>query len=821
MALALVRSAEQVGERIVLDVDTGTNPLYRVLLGREVRRDQAETVLDDVFWASSWQRNAKAGHHLDTRVEVVVPAHVAEPRCLLQVVTAKDGPRALARSRPRRLAVVPGLGSGGEELAMMTAGAAGAASAAGAGGALPGARPFAVPSMVGVRSAQQAHSTPASVQDLLGSLVQAALPAVQRLLAGGSTAPAGGAGTPGAGAPAPAGQDQLSAVIAAILRALVAPAGGPPMSGTASLGSNRFAARRSHPFIFGIDDALLAALAGPVLSSVAGPLLQALPQLVNSANQQRLESRQADYQMISQLIAGMDRARLADRLAALGAGQPAGAAATPPELGALLDLLRTASAPGAPGATSQPAAPAPPPPTVPGAAAPGAAAPAPTAPTPTAPALTAPGAAAPGAGLVRPGTLRVGRPFGSTGAGAGLLPSRAVLVPVLAAPVSWSGQSRAVFVRDRAMVLRFRLEVGASGPTSALPRAILRLVVRRRGGGDLLAREERLTGVAPGGEVSVSIDPAELAALPVDTELEVFAQLRWPSAHGSRQATSSATVVLTGGRFVVAAGAPVGDPVELTDMVRYRAFWNKVWSSPAPTEDAPLWGIDVTLRYAVVLTDSPAGNALMDVRARGEAAAGGLRAVTNGRMRSGIEVSVHELAALRTLWGGEPLDEATIAAFAAPTWLASQGGDAQVQVRFDGRRHARGLAWVVPVPSLRSFTVARPLEVDPFGQVVSTTSQEVAFPVLEAIRVIGLTSVQSPSADADADADADTDGDTGATGTAYAFEGHRVVLDTKVGLIPVRPMAAAPGPGSGPATAGPAPAGPAPAPVRADVGAAT
>ncbi len=144
-------------------------------------------------------------------------------------------------------------------------------------------------------------------------------------------------------------------------------------------------------------------------------------------------------------------------------------------------------------------------------------------------------------------------------------------------------------------------------------------------------------------------------------------------------------------------------------------------------------------------------------------------------MKSGIQVSIHELNKLASLWPqAQALDATTLAAFAAPAWRSTQGGDAELQVRFDGRRHTRGLLWVVPEPSLRSFPVARPSEVDEFGQVVATTTEQVAFPVIETVRVLGLSSTG--------------EADPGATPVAaegeYAFEGYDVVRDVKVGLEP-------------------------------------
>jgi hypothetical protein len=84
------------------------------------------------------------------------------------------------------------------------------------------------------------------------------------------------------------------------------------LSASMALGENRFVAARrtewSKPFIFGIDDALLGA--------VAGPLLNVLPQLVNAANQQRLQTQQADNKLVTDALAQVNQRMLMEQLLA-------------------------------------------------------------------------------------------------------------------------------------------------------------------------------------------------------------------------------------------------------------------------------------------------------------------------------------------------------------------------------------------------------------------------------------------------------------------------------------------------------------------------
>ncbi|HRD64191.1 MAG TPA: hypothetical protein PL137_25045, partial [Nocardioides sp.] len=376
--------------------------------------------------------------------------------------------------------------------------------------------------------------------------------------------------------------------------------------------------------------------------------------------------------------------------------------------------------------------------------------------------------------------------------------SRATLTSVTGPEVTLLGAPKIAFAQGQATTLRYRLEVGADGPTAALPRAILTLCIREPGGAaDLCTRTERLTDVAPGQELKVVLTPEECAALPADTDLEVLASLRWKGARGSYQSTCCHRVVVMTRVQVRDRGAVVGTPVELTDMSRFRGFWNQVWASSGTGpggEISPLWGVDVALRYSVVAVPGERGNGLMEAKLQpppadpDDSGADGLRVSTKGRLKSGLEVSVHELNKLLPLWAGEqPLTDADLTAFTARGWLAGQGGDAVTQVRMEGKRGTRGVLWVVPVLRLREFTLATVSDVDPYGQVIGTQDRPVHFPVVESVRVLGLASLREAADPGDA---AEVDGAQDAAGApaSYRFDGYDVVLQSLVGLEPAVPL---------------------------------
>jgi hypothetical protein len=786
MALAILRLDEDPGDPSGdgvpaghgLVVDTGTSTHYRIHLGKEVRREDGFTLLDGPYWSSPLRVNPRAGRHVDTRIRTVLDAAlVTEPGTLVQLETCRgsDG-HGPAWSRPLGLPgfVPTRLPAGGPMTSARTA-TYPPVSMAASTSVVRTVSPLA-PRMVPVSSAMDVFSRPASIGDLIAQVVQAAAPIALKLLDQNTPAP----GTPAATAD-PTGSvltDLLRTVLGALARtpagaaAVTPPAPVPPPAadaknppadpkppaGATSAGAtsapasvavrpveNRFWPY-SGPMIFGIDDALIGTLAGPIISNVVGPFVQALPQLLNAVNQQKLARRALTDQQVKDLLSQVDRTMLMQQLIS-AQNQPVNPGVTP---AAPADAAPTITPATLDALTALLAA------------------------TPTAAAPTG----TPAAAISKPASIDApARPTP--------VASKAVLSMVTGPATTWLGSPQVVFSRAQAPTFRFRLDVGTGGPTSPLPRAILELCIREPGGAHTLVhRSERLTGIVPGTLVTVTLTSQEATALPADSPLEVLACLRWRGSRSTYQATSAQPIVMGSAVLVRDRGDIVGDQVELADMGRFRAFWNKVWASATP-DASKMWGLDVAMRYSVVTTTSDRGNGLMEAKLQqppGGQPDDQLRVTTSGRLKSGLEVSIAELNKLLPLWPGEqPLAADELAAFGATGWLAGTGGDLVTQVKLDGKRGTSGQLWVVPVPRLRAHTLSRIADVDPSGQVVSTTDRTVHFPVVESVRVLGLCSRKD-----DGDPDDTADGERGAA--TYRFDGYDVVLNQLVGLEPARPL---------------------------------
>ena len=215
----------------------------------------------------------------------------------------------------------------------------------------------------------------------------------------------------------------------------------------------------------------------------------------------------------------------------------------------------------------------------------------------------------------------------------------------------------------------------------------------------------------------------------------MFARLRWPAAQrtGRPLASNAWSSREATHRRCRGAGRGAGraDRHEPLPLVLEQGL---VLASRRPTT-SPLWGVDLTLRYSVVLTadasrqrpdgdpsqapNLPAAGCADHRRADEERARGRASTSSTNSLRCGRR---HSLSTRRP----------------SRRSRRRHGGRHRAvtprsRSRFDGPRGtAAGMVWVVPVLTLRRFTRRASSEVDAHGQVVATAPSRSPFPVVEA-----------------------------------------------------------------------------------------
>jgi hypothetical protein len=730
MALALLDLVGLDGSNARFRIDTGTNRHYQLKLGRGTTSRSGFDWIDDVVYQTPLRENPAGGSLLNTATEISVPTRgLLTGRSFAQLFSyrSRDG-RAMGFSPviavDRAMTALDSNYTAPESLAN--------------GGAADGSVPALFPPRaVSCRTCSEEFSAP-RLDDLLAQIVKVAGPIVAQLLAQpgtpGAQAPA--AGSPPAAGAAPAVGSLLQAIVGVLpglLGQLSTPqsiAERPPPAG------NRFANGHAlaRPMVFGIDDALLGAFAGQIVG--------VLPQLLNSVNQQRVQLQQGNNKLVSDLVGQVERRMLLQQV--LQAQQQAQSGQSR-DLAQLAALLQQADA----------AAPAPAPATAPVPVA-GVAAP-PAAPAPVA--VAAPAAPAPVAPVAGQQSLATS------------LSARAVATFVTAPPVSVDGHDQVLFAKGNAVTLQVKLAVTDPAPTTPLPKAIVRVVVKDPSDQRVLAEKVvKQKGLAANATVPVPFTAQELAGVPTGRPVSLLAEIRWQASGGERKALGSLEAAFTDRLFVKARGGDAGPERELIDMNRFRAFWNKLWESPPLAEGKRLWGLDVTAKYTVLLTTDQPSNGLMETRISAEPPdreSVSLRTV--GKMKAGIELSVDELSKLAVLWDGESiLDADHLAAFRTAGFAQGNASEAITNVKLEGHREERGLVWVVPVLKLVAFTLGTVQSTDGNGQVTATGEEPAHFPLPTALRVLTLAS---------GDAGETPDGEP-----TYHFDGYRIDHSDKVAL---------------------------------------
>lgn len=541
-----------------------------------------------------------------------------------------------------------------------------------------------------------------SFEDLLSSLIRTVLPAAINFLGGNGAITSGntGAATPTSTANA------IGGLLNLLLRAV---SGAPAVSSQQSYsngdyGLNRFAdpqhSQFSKPFIFGIDDALLAGLAGPLLQQG----IQLLPQLINAANQHKLETLRANNQLMSTLNADVQRRLLQQLLQNMPSAAAGGSAMDPTQLMQLLQQLQAMP----PAASAPPAA------------------------TTAAPAPAAPATAS---------SLSFTKTYVSYA-----LSNSVILSFENKNLQKWNGADRIIYQKGKGLQFDVKLTVNPA-PKAPLPKAIFRFVLKDAATQQVVFEKSfKQKNIAANALLNFKIAAEELFQIPIQKPLSLFAEMRWLSAATGKEykAVGSDEVVFVQDYFVKETGKTLVEEKELTDLNTYRSFWNKVWEAPVLTKggDKKLWELNATLRYSIFLSPEHEANGLIETKIQQTPdESDSITAKTYGKFKSGIELSTAELNKLLSLWSGEaPLDTPKLQAVSNMGFSKSCAGEMIYTLKLKGREGVRGLVWAIPTFKLLELTLNKVSKTNDAGQVTECVEEKAKFPVPVSVRILGLKS---------------------------------------------------------------------------------
>ena len=675
MALALLNFIEWNPQSAVFNIDIGTNVWYKFRIGSEknrvagldtVRNITANTVLK--------KRKREGGDFWDTKEEVRLPKNVFNRTGrYIQLISCKDeSGRSPAVSKVIALPV--DIQNTGTKFLVSNTSLSMIPQQFNNNRRLSHNQPFLAQQM--------------SLEDILSALLRNVVPSAVGMLGGA-------AGANGAAMP-PATVNAVSSLLHFLLGAL---GGTPAISHQQSYANNDYGLNRftdpqgsqfSKQFIFGIDDALLATLAGPLIQQG----IQLLPQLINAANQHRLDTLRANNQLMTNLNADVQRRLMLQLLQ--NAPAAGGSAMNEAQLMQLLQQLQPASA-AAPSTTAQPA----------------------------------PATASSLSFAVNPISHSLSNSL--------LLSFENKIVQ------KWNGRDTMIYGVGKAA--RFSLKITVSpAPKTPLPKAIFRIVLKDSSSQQVVFEKFfKQKNIVANSEMNFDVSAEELSHVPQQKPLELFSEMRWLSSSGKEhKAVGSEDAVFVNDYFVKEWSSAAAEEKELTDMNTYRSFWNKVWESGTLTkgERKKLWEINATLRYSVFLSPGHDANGLLETKIQQtKDDADSITVKTYGKMKSGAELSITELNKLLPLWPGEnPLDAAKLKAINNIDFAKNNAGDAIYNIRLKGREGVRGIVWAIPTFKLLQMTLNKILKTNEAGLAVECSEEKVKFPVPSGIRILGLKS---------------------------------------------------------------------------------
>ncbi|MBS3913268.1 MAG: hypothetical protein KG003_02125 [Bacteroidetes bacterium] len=553
-----------------------------------------------------------------------------------------------------------------------------------------------------------------SFDDILGGILRIATPIVQQLLNNPAGVPAGGSATGSTGSQ-PDLMGSVGNLVVSLLGRIVAGTA-PNMAAPHSLANsfsneNRFqnthsknGSDYSKPFIFGIDDAIIGALAGPIIQQG----MQMLPQLMNAANANRLAQRQESHRFTENLVSDVNKNLLMQQLLQNQSANAAHGTIDPNQLLLLLQQLPQAQAAPNPAGTL----------------AAGANTPAPAA---TAPAVTAPAVA-----------HSLSLNYAAT------LSSTVFLTLNNPDKLDYDGNKMHVYTKSSEIKFPIALNFPGKAPSTNLPKAIFKLIIKNK---DKIEFEKvyKRVNINPAENIFLELSDTEQNKLSTDTRLDLFVEMRWLSPKNKEYKCLGSDQFVFAKDMVVKSLTRSNEPVkEPKDMNAYRAFWNKIWDSRTEG-DKTFWELDVSLKYHVLQAKGKNSNGILESKMLLQnPESETITQYFNGKMKSGIQLSISEVNKLLPLWSGKtPLNANLLAALDNSKCVSDAFHlEAVTSLKLKGKKIQKGIIWALPCFALADITIGKIKETNANGVVTSIAEEVISFPIPQSIRILGLKTRQ-------------------------------------------------------------------------------
>ncbi len=688
MALAILHWEANERGHYRFKIDIGTNNFFKFNIGRNTDIKGGLKWVTDTVRSTPFKRRRKDFFFGDTGEEILLPInYFDENNCYVQLISAKDEHgKSLAVSD---IVKVP------FSLRRVNTTDFGISSIA----SIPMSNLTFNPSRK-ISHNYQELSHQYSIEEIIGSVARVVLPVAVNMLTQ-STGASATTGAPAAGGNGSAQMNNITGILTTILRALL-----PALSGISTqqstfhqsdISSNRFNGGNyeyAKPMVFGIDDALLATMAAPVIQQG----LQLLPQLINATQQHRLQILQANNQLMTTLAGDVQRRLMMQQMLQNQApGQPASQTIDPAVLAQLLAMLQAQPAVAAP-AVPAPAAPAP----------------------------------APAVAVAH-----------SLSAIAYTLSNNVLLTFENLEMQKYMDHDTLILQKSDKILFRIKINV-PNNPKRPLPKAIYTFyfkdVVTKK---IYLVKTFKKKDIIANTVTEFDFSKNELVNVPLQNVVEIFVEMRWQTADGKEfKAVNSCNSVFVGNYFLQSQGAAVSQEKELNDMKVYRSFWNKIWQSPVGGKSKFSWELLIDLKYTISISPDHVSNGLTDTKLSVEAKdKESLIDTTAGKMKAGLELSLTELNKLMDGWDGERLlDDEKLSALKNLDFTRNNAAELIYNIKLKGKSYEQGNIWIIPIFKMFDITLSKIENTNEYGYVNRVSPARVKFPLPVSTRILGLKS---------------------------------------------------------------------------------
>ncbi len=715
MSLAVIKKINVEGGTINLTIDTGTNKFYYLKIGKAFEEVNGIKWISNVVFKTNLKQNNKTHPFFDSCFfEKVEISNYNSDLLYVQLFTFKDK-EGKSPCYSKVLQVRTGIGNShsiiNKTLSMETT--------------LNNNEMQTTDSLKIFRTIPHSDNKNLAMQnsfeDLLAGIIRVATPLVTGLINGLQNTPvsdgAANIGTPALG--------MFNTIIDTFLRGInnTTPNAAPP-SGIANAHSLSYASsqtndRYAKQFIFGIDDAIIASLAGPILEKVVGPAIALLPQLVGSHNQVKLQNRQMNNRLVTDLVSDVNRRMILQQFLqsqqAAGNNSIGGA-----NIGALLQLLQQGSEP-------QPAI------------------------DPAAAVIPPSSATAPAAPAVIAPIVATTHSLDFKNNLTHTLSDKAMLSFVHIAKQTFFGKEKNLFQFGSDIVLKLKFNVIEPAPKAALQKAIITITFKDNQKTNLLEKTFKQKDILPNTTLVVHFTKDELQKIPINECIIIVAEMRWiTNSKRVFKILGATEIVFVKQYYIKEKGKQLNEPKELTEMNIYRSFWNKIWESPVmdkvkqKDEDNRKigWELNGNLKYTITVTTSKETNGLMETKQLvAQKDEERIRDIIDTRMKSGIELSIIALNKMSTLWDKmQPLQNEKLEAFKSTYLEQSNKGEFIYNLKLIGASNQRGLIWIIPILKQQIYILAKPKTILQTGEIQETEIEEVQIPMPFAARILGLRS---------------------------------------------------------------------------------